>query len=406
MTQTVQMQPTMADLMKKVADSTPVQVGEKVAGKIIHISKGEVILDIENVGLGLVRGRELYNDSYVSQLKLGEVVEAVVKNFENERGMMELSFRAVGRDKIWGDIVAAFENKTTVEAKIRDTNRGGFLIQTMGVYGFLPASLLAPTHAVKQGGTDAHSMSNQLKKFIGQTFKVKIMSIDAENDTIIVSEKATADEVASAKLKHYKIGQVVQAEVTGIVDFGVFVRFDDDLEGLVHVSELSWKKVEKPEDALKVGQVVDAKIIEIDEDNRISLSVKQTQENPWILFSKSVKERDTFVGTISKITTFGLVAYNNQDISGICHISQLLEDEVLTPATIHEHFKVGDVKEFTVLSITPEKLYLTLLSDAKLAQKRLSEQKAKEKEAKKEAEIAMISQELKTAKVDEKESKE
>jgi small subunit ribosomal protein S1 len=397
MTQTGLMQPTMADLMKKVTDVPTLVVGEKVAGTIIHISKGEVIMDIDNVGLGLIRGRELYNDNFVSGLKLGESVEAVVKSLENERNMTELSFRAVGRDKIWGEIVAAYENRTTVEVKIRDTNRGGFLIQAMGVYGFLPASLLAPAHAIKPTG-DASSLSNQMKKYIGQVFKAKIVSIDAENDTVIVSEKAIADEVASAKLKNYTIGQVVDAEVTGVVDFGAFVRFDEDLEGLVHVSELSWKKIDKAEDVVKVGQHVQAKITEIDEDNRISLSIKQTQENPWTLFSQSVEVGDKFVGLISKITTFGIVAVNDQDIAGICHISQLLEDGDVTPATIHEHFKVGDKKEFSVLAVEKDKLYLTLLSDQSEAQSRLKAQKQKDKEAKKEAEIAKIAQELKSAK--------
>lgn len=389
----------MADLMKKLSDSDLIKPGDKIAGTIIHLSKGEVILDIENVGLGLVRGRELYNDNYVSQLKLGETVEAVVKSLENEQEMMELSFRAVGRDKIWGEVVAAYESKTTVDAKVRDTNRGGFMIQALGVYGFLPASLLAPAHSIKQG--DSASMSNQLKKFIGQTFKVKIISIDAENDTIIVSEKAAADEIASEKLAHYKVGQVVDAEVTGVVDFGAFVRFAEDLEGLVHVSEISWKKIEKPEDVLKVGQKLQAKITEIDEDNRISLSIKQTQENPWIAFSQTVREGDTFSGTIAKITTFGLVVVNNQDISGVCNISQLMQDEVVTPATIHEHFKVGDKHEFTVLAVDRDRLYVTLLSDLKKAKKRLEEQKKKEKEAKKEQEIAKIAEELKNASVGE-----
>jgi small subunit ribosomal protein S1 len=396
MTNTGLAQPTMADLMKKVTDAPTLVVGEKVSGTIIHLSKGEVIIDIENTGLGLVRGRELYNDNYVSGLNLGEKVEAVVKNLENEKGMVELSFRAVGRERVWGEVVNAFEIKATVEVKIRDTNRGGFMIQTMGVYGFLPASLLAPAHAIKPTG-DSQSLANQMKKYLGQTFKAKIVSIDSENDTVIVSEKAIADEVASVKLRNYSVGQIVDAEVTGVVDFGAFVRFDEDLEGLVHVSELSWKKIEKPEDVVKVGQAVQAKIIEIDEDNRISLSIKQTQENPWNTFIKTASEGDTFTANIAKITTFGIVAYNDQDISGICHITQLHETAELTPATIHEYFKVGDKKEFTILAIEKDKIYLTLLSDVKEAQKRLKEQKNKDKVIKKEAELAKISQELESA---------
>lgn len=380
-------QPTMEDLLKHVADQKVISAGDTISGKIIHIAKNEVILDIENVGLGIIRGRELYNDEYLSFLKLGETVDAIVIDLDNEKGMLELSFRAIGRDKIWSEIQKAFEENRVVEAKIRDVNRGGFLVKVQGVYGFLPASLLAPAHAIKQVGVDSKNLVNQMKKYIGQTFNVKILNTNDEQDTVIVSEKAVADEIAGEKLAKYKVGDVVEGSVVGVVDFGLFVRFDDDLEGLIHISEIAWKKVESPANEYKPGDKVKAKIIEIDKDNRINLSIKQTLENPWIAFAKKTKVGDKFTGVVSKIVSYGAIVTNDEDIQGLCHISQVSDKKLESPAEIHEILKLGEKKEFTVISVDEnEKLYLTLLNlDEALKREEENSKKKEEEEAQKAA---------------------
>lgn len=372
-------QPTMEDLMKRVAGEKTINVGDKISGKIISITKSEVILDIENVGLGLVRGRELYNDEYVSLLKLNETVEAIVLDLDNEKGMMELSFRAVGHDKMWSELEKIQEDQAIVEAKIRDVNRGGFLVKVNGVYGFLPASLLSPTHAVKHTGTnESNNVLNQMKKYVGQTFKVKIIGMNQESDTVVVSEKAVSDEISSAKLSKYKTGDVVEGEVVGVVDFGIFVRFDEDLEGLVHISEIAWRKIDKTHNEYNVGDKVQAKIIEIDEDNRINLSIKQTLENPWVKFAKKTSVGDAFIGTIQKITSFGLMVTNKDEIQGLAHISQLEEERIANPAKLHEMVKVGDEMEFKVLALeSNEKLFLTRLP-IETALERYAENKSQE----------------------------
>jgi small subunit ribosomal protein S1 len=376
MTQTtVATQPTMEDLLKRVADDKKIVKGDKISGKIIHISKGEVQMDIENIGLGLIRGKELYNDEYISLLKIGETVEAVVIDLDNERGMLELSFRAIGKEKIWSEVVKMYETKSTVEAKIRDVNRGGFLVKVGGVYGFLPASLLSPTHAIKQtSSAESSNLVNQMKKLIGQSFHVKIISINVEQDTVVVSEKAVSDEIANVKLSQYKTGDIVSGEVVGVVDFGLFVRFDEGIDGLVHVSEISWKKIDKPGDEYKPGDQVKAKIIEIDPENRINLSIKQTLENPWSKFKKKAKVGDTFKGNIVKIVSFGVIVSNGDDIQGLCHISQLSKEIIDNPAKIHDLVKIGEEKEFTILSVVDDKLQLTLLPIAE-AEKREEEQR-------------------------------
>jgi len=375
----------MEDLLNRVSGFNELQIGQTVSGKIIFLAKNEAILDIENLGLGIVRGRELYNEEYLSHLKIGETVEAIVLDLDNERGMVELSFRAIGKDKIWSEIKEMHEQQKTVEAKIRDANRGGFLVRVHGVDGFLPASLLSPAHAIKQvGNTEESSLINQMKKYVGQTFSVKIISINPDNETIILSEKAISDEIAQTKLEKYKVGDIVDGVVVGVVDFGVFVRFDEHLEGLVHVSEVAWKKVEDPSKEYKVGDKLKAKIIEVENGNRFNLSVKQTLPNPWIDFAKNTKPGDKFVGKVVKIVTYGAIIVNDQDIQGLCHISQMSEGGLESPAAIHDILSVGESREFTVLEVSQdEKLYLTLLP---LEKARQIQEASHEEHSKKEEE--------------------
>jgi ribosomal protein S1 len=144
MSSTTKNLPTMRDLLQKVSDQKPLAVGDQIKGNIIFLAKNQCLMDIPNLGLGVVRGKELYNEEFLSRLKIGEEIEAIVIDLDNESGFIELSFRAIGRDKIWEGILQAFEDKSIVEARIRDLNRGGFLVKVHGVDGFLPASLLSP----------------------------------------------------------------------------------------------------------------------------------------------------------------------------------------------------------------------------------------------------------------------
>jgi small subunit ribosomal protein S1 len=373
--------PTMSDLMSKVGGEKTLNIGDIIKGKIIFIVKNQVLLEIENLGVGIVRGRELYNEEYLERLKLGEEVEAVIINLDNDLGVIELSFRAIGHDKIWKEINECFEEKNSVDCKIRDVNRGGFMVRVKGVDGFLPASLLSPTHAIKQVGIEDKSLLNQMKKYIGQNFKIKIININQDNETVIVSEKAVTDEIVQAKLSKYKVGDTVTGIVAGIVDFGLFVRFDEDLDGLVHISEIAWKKVDDPRKEYKTGDQVTVKIIEIDKENRINLSIKQTIINPWSEFAKKTKLGDTFIGKVTRIVSYGIIVVDeNTDIQGLCHISQISTTPLESPAKIHEIVKLGDVREFKVLSLdAEEKLYLTLL-DIEEAKKILDEQQSKASE--------------------------
>ena len=355
--------PNMDDLLQKVADQDQFKVGDQIKGNIIFLAKNQCLIDIPNVGLGIVRGKELYNEEFLSRLKIEEEIEAIVIEMDNEIGVLELSFREIGKDKIWEEINKAYEDKNTVQAKIRDANRGGFLIKVKGIDGFLPASLLSPAHAIKNVSVEDNSLLNQMKKYVGQTFDVKVISINSEAENVIVSEKAVSDEGALIKLQKYKSGDVVEGTIVGVVDFGVFIRFDDDLEGLIHISEIAWKKIEDPRRDYKVGHKVKAKIIDIDKNSsRVTLSIKQMSNNPWVDFSKANNPGDIFDGTVAKIVPYGIIVVNKDDIQGLCHISQISEDRLENSSKIQQYIKVGESKEFKVLSLEKdEKLYLTLL---------------------------------------------
>lgn len=377
-------QPSMADLMRHVGTDSLVSAGETIKGKVIFIVKNQVLIDIPNKGVGIVRGKELYNEEFLSHLTVGEEVDALVIKADNELGVIELSFKAIGHERTWNNIREAIEQKLTVDAKIRDANRGGFIVKVKGVDGFLPASLLSNNHAIKQVGTDDKSLLNQIKKYVGQTFQVKILNINTDTENVIVSEKAVTDESVKAKLAKYKIGDVIEGIVAGAVDFGLFVRFDSDLDGLVHISELAWKKIEDPRTEYKIGSKVTAQIIDIDKDNRINLSIKQTIPNPWLNFSKKFKVGDKFTGKVSKIVSFGAIVVNEElDIQGLCHISQISDKYLENAGQINEIIEIGEIKEFTILSLdSEEKLYLTLLDYTealKIQNELLSKQKDESK---------------------------
>ena len=357
--------PTMSDLLKKVGTINDVKVGETVSGTIIFINKNEVLIEIPNIGLGSVRGREMYNEEYVSRLKIGETIEAQVIELDNENSQIGLSLRALGRDKIWSEINELFNNKITVSAKIRDANRGGFLVRVNGVDGFLPASLLSSIHSIKAVANEERSLITQMKKYVGQSFDVKIININPENESIVVSEKSVSEEITNEKLAKYKSGDSVEGTIVGIVDFGLFVRFDEELEGLVHISELAWKKIEDPRKEFAIGQALKVKILDIDKENRINLSIKQLLQNPWVNFAKTAQVGTNFTGTVTKITNYGVMVSNEDSIQGLCHITQISNPAVKSAAAIYDILKVGDKKDFTILTLDMEendgKLYLTLL---------------------------------------------
>ena len=333
------------------------RVGELVKGTVIDVSNSEIRLDIDGLTTGVVRGREFYDESNeYSDLKVGDEVEATVLELENENGEMELSLRFAGHQKAWGSLRQLMEGSQVVSVGITDANKGGLMVKLGKVSGFLPVSQLTPEHYPRVPGGDRNKILDRLKSFIGTNFEVKVIDVDDREDKLIVSEKAAWEEKQRDVLAQYKPGTVVEGKVTAITDFGVFVEFGDKLEGLIHISELAWQRIDDPHNFVSVGQAVKAEIINI-EGSKIFLSIKKLLDDPW----KHVNERYTLgqvvKGKVLKINPFGLFVELDPDIHGLAHISELDDKPVTDPNKIA---KEGDVVEFKILSIEPEKHRLGL----------------------------------------------
>jgi ribosomal protein S1 len=229
---------SFADLLEKEGVSIP-QVGDIVKGVVVTASKSEVVLDIEGVLMGVVRGPELYFEvEDYANLKPGDEVEAAVIDSENETGRLEMSFRQVGQEKAWQKLRNAFKEKTAIKIRIVDANKGGLMARYGQINGFLPVSQLAPENYPRISGGDKGKILEKLKTFVGQDFEVSVITLNEEENKIIFSEKDIWNKLQKPALDRYSVGMVVEGKITAITNFGVFLNFDDGMEGLIHISEL------------------------------------------------------------------------------------------------------------------------------------------------------------------------
>ncbi len=327
------------------------KVGDTVKGTVIATGRNEVRLNLPGLNVGVVRGRELYKESKeYSNLKPGDEVEAVVLDLENENGEIELSFRQAGHKKAWEKLKKLKEDGVVVKAKIIDANKGGLMVRVDHITGFLPVSQLIPEHYPRVQGGDKNKILERLKSYINQEFEVKVLDVEESEEKLILSEKAAWEERQQSIISKYKVGDVIDGVVTAVTDFGVFVEFGENLEGLVHISEIAWQRIDDPRDLVSVGQKIKAQIIKI-EDSKIFLSMKSLVEDPWKNIHKKYKVGDIVEGKVLKVNPFGLFVELDEDIHGLAHISELSDKEVVDP---NEIAKVGDVFKFKILSIEPE----------------------------------------------------
>lgn len=333
------------------------KVGDVLEGRILTVSKNEVVVDIDGFGLGVVRGRELYDEAVrLDALKVGDSVFASVVEPENKEGNIELSFRAAGQERVWSTLTDRLSKREIITTKILDANKGGLMVEINGVIGFLPVSQLSTEHYPRVEEGDKNKILEILKSYVGSPFNVQIITADAEEEKLIVSEKAVGEGALREKISKLKMGDVVEGEVSGIVDFGIFIKFGDGLEGLVHISELAWSRIEHPKDLYKVGQKLQAQVISIDRD-RISLSVKRLQADPWLEAIKKYEVGQTVKGKVTKVTQYGAFVELDSDISGLVHSVELSNEEGKDPSQV---VNVGDEKEFKIISIEPQEHRLGL----------------------------------------------
>ncbi len=365
-------QPDMAELLKSV-DIAPLQKNDTVEGSIISLEKHEVWLDLGAQGTGLVVGREL--EQATKGLKAGDVMSATVIEAESPEGYPILSLRKVAREKGWEVLDERFKTKESFGIVPFDANKGGLLIEVEGVRGFLPVSQLSAENYPRVTGADKDEILHRLNQLIGRTLMVRILDLDRSANKLIVSEKEAQREFTEGRISNLKVGEKVEGIVTGVVDFGVFVNVDG-VEGLVHISEIAWDRVDNPSKYVKVGQTIKALIIAIDQD-KLSLSMKQLTKDPWTEEVSKYKQGDTIEGTITRITPFGAFVQISPTTEALVHISELSEEHVADPNTL---VSVGEKKNFRIIAIDAEqhKLSLSLKQDAKSAKSSTSKTDKKE----------------------------
>jgi small subunit ribosomal protein S1 len=374
--------PMEALLSQNIAKAIP-RVGELVEGRVISVSKNEVVLDIEGLTIGVVRGKEIWDESgEYSKLKVGDLVMATVLEVENEDGRMELSFRYAGHQKAWDLLKSLMSTQEVCEAKIIDANKGGLMIKVGNVLGFLPVSQLTTEHYPRVEGGDKNKILSILKKYIGHKFNVKIIDVNEGEEKLIVSEKSAIEEKQQAILSKYKVGDVIEGRITGVVDFGAFVEFGDKLEGLVHISELAWQRIDDPKQIIKVGDVIKAEIIAI-EDSKISLSMKKLIQDPWKGVADKYKVGQKVRGKVLKINPFGAFVELDKDIHGLIHLSEISDKTLNNPDEILEEGKEYDLM---IISLEPEHHRLGLSLKSLHKPKSADKPAKKEKEAVKEVE--------------------
>lgn len=332
------------------------QEGDLISADIIDISGKEIRVNISNLTTGVIRGRELFAESSMyKDVKVGDAVEATVIDLENENGEMELSFRYAGQKKAWEQLRELMKSGEAAEVKIKDANKGGLIVNLEHIGGFLPVSQLAPENYPRVSGGEKAKILEKLKEFVGATMKVRVIDVNEDDEKLIVSEKALWEDKQKNVIAQYNVGDAVEGQVTAIADFGVFVKFDS-LEGLVHISELAWQRIDHPKDVVKVGETVKAEVIGI-EGSKIFLSMKKLMDDPWKDVAEKYKLHDIVEGTILKVNPFGFFVELDKDIHGLAHISELSDGPV---EDIHSIGRPGERMKFRIVSIEPNEHRLGL----------------------------------------------
>ncbi|QQS21062.1 MAG: S1 RNA-binding domain-containing protein [Candidatus Moraniibacteriota bacterium] len=340
-------------------------IGDVLQGTVIEVGSNFALIDLGPIGTGIVLGKEM-KDGLAGgvKMKFGDKVSATLLSLENDEGSIELSIRAASYEKSWEDIEAKLVNKDVVPTKVLEANKGGLMIEVNGVPGFLPVSQLASDHYPRVEDGDKNKILELLKRLIGLELRVRILDIDRLNEKLIVSEKAARSEKERAAISSLSVGDVIEGEVSGVVDFGAFVKFPipgnekERVEGLVHISELAWQLIDDPRTVVKTGDHVEAKVIGI-EDTRISLSMKALKDDPWNSVADRYHVGDTVSGKVDKMNHFGAFVYLDKDIHGLAYVSEF--QNVFPGRKMEEVFQIGNTYQWKILSMEPKSHRMGLL---------------------------------------------
>ncbi|NCU34259.1 S1 RNA-binding domain-containing protein [Candidatus Saccharibacteria bacterium] len=344
---------TMDELLAGAPDSvSQIDQGETVEGVVLSVKKHEILIDLGARGVGFVPRREA---GFSKSLVEGEEVTASIVDTEMDDGMVLLSLRKAAKDRGWEEVIAKLEDGGIIEITPYDANRGGLLVEYEGVRGFLPVSQLSAEHYPRVGASDKDEILSRLNALINKSISVRILDADRKANKLIFSEKEAIKDGLNERFESMKIGDMVEGVVTGVVDFGVFVNVEG-IEGLVHISEISWERVNNPKDYVKVGDTIKAKIISIDKD-RLSLSMKQLTEDPWMSQAEKIKKGSKVEGTVTRITPFGAFVQISPAVEALVHVSELGKGDGADPENV---FTLNERKEFVVIDIDKDSRKISL----------------------------------------------
>ncbi|HTA97431.1 MAG TPA: 30S ribosomal protein S1 [Solirubrobacteraceae bacterium] len=333
------------------ATMQPFEEGEVVTGNVVRIDKDEVLVDIGYKSEGVIPANELSIRKSVDpreEVSLGEEVDAMVLTKEDQDGRLIMSKKRARFEKAWRRIEAAAESGEPVMGSVIEVVKGGLIID-LGVRGFLPASLV-----------DIRRVPN-LDEYLGTQIETKVIELNRSRNNVVLSRRAVLEEerkeVRQQILDRLQPGLVVEGQISNIVDFGAFVDLDG-IDGLIHISELSWSHVNHPSEILNIGDTVQVKVLDIDRDRqRISLGLKQTQEDPWQRIVDTYNVNDELAGKVTKVVTFGAFVEVLDGVEGLVHISELAGHHVESPREI---VHPGDEIRVKILEIDSERRRLSL----------------------------------------------
>ena len=344
-------------LMQSFADRAPnpPQAGDIVDGSVLALDRARLYIDLAPFGTGIIYGREYMNArEVIKRTNVGDRVAAKVISTDHKEGYIELSLKEARQAIIWAQAEEAVKDKRQLDLLVKEANKGGLILEWQGIAGFLPASQLKAEHYPRVQDGDKDKILDELRKLVGTRLPVSIIGAQPKEGKLIFSEKGIDDKEKKELIQNYSVGDSVEGEVTGMVDFGVFVKLEEGLEGLVHISEIDWGLVDDPRHFFKVGDKVKVKIIDI-KDGKVSLSVKQLKENPWQTAEAKYSKGDKVEGVVIKFNKHGALASIEEGIAGLVHVSEFGTEEKL-----RANLELGKRYPFTISLFEPKEMRMAL----------------------------------------------
>ncbi len=335
--------------------------GELVEAVLIEKAPRQAYFDLGAFGTGMVFGLEYLNAKEVlKNLKIGDKINAKIITLDGEGGYVELSLGAAEQEKVWDSVRDLKESGEVISIKITGANSGGLMANINELKAFLPVSQLSNEHyprvSTEANQNQKEGILKELKKFVGQDLKVKVIDANPRSLKLIISEREITDANVKELLKKYEVGQVIDGMVSGVADFGAFVKFvnEPEVEGLIHISELAHRLIDNPKEVVKVDDVIKVKIIDIKE-GRVFLSLKALLPDPWATVAERFKEGEEVKGMVKKFNPYGAFIDLTGDIQGLIHVSEFGGTDEMK-ATL----ELGKEYAFVVFSLKPEEKRILL----------------------------------------------